>query len=97
MDRIVAEHQQFSHGLKELQDWMTDAIQMLESYCHPTADKGVLDSRMAKLEVGKEDTRQVYFGCLIRKVLTLEISFDSNAKEFKTCTMKIRFSTYFNS
>ncbi|KAH0622390.1 hypothetical protein JD844_024656, partial [Phrynosoma platyrhinos] len=50
MDRIVAEHQQFSHDLKELQDWMADAIQMLESYCHPTADKNALDSRMAKLE-----------------------------------------------
>lgn len=53
MDRIVAEHQQFSQGLKELQDWMADAIQMLESYCHPSADKSVLDSRMAKLEVSK--------------------------------------------
>ncbi|XP_062833321.1 nesprin-1 isoform X16 [Anolis carolinensis] len=50
MDRIVAEHQHFSHDLKELQDWMSDAIQMLESYCHPTADKNALDSRMAKLE-----------------------------------------------
>ncbi|XP_061480140.1 nesprin-1 isoform X3 [Rhineura floridana] len=50
MDRIVAEHQQFSHDLKELQDWMADAIQMLESYCHLTADKNALDSRMAKLE-----------------------------------------------
>lgn len=53
MDRIVAEHQQFSHDLKELQDWMADAVQMLESYCHPTADKNALDSRMAKLEVSK--------------------------------------------
>lgn len=53
MDRIVAEHQQFSQGLKELQDWMADAVQMLESYCHPSADKSVLDSRMAKLEVSK--------------------------------------------
>ncbi|KAM6459267.1 nesprin-1-like [Liasis olivaceus] len=50
MDRIVAEHQQFSHGLKELQDWMADTIQMLESYCRPTADKNALDNRMAKLE-----------------------------------------------
>lgn len=53
MDRIVAEHQQFSHDLKELQDWMADAIQMLESYCHLTADKNALDSRMAKLEVSE--------------------------------------------
>uniref|UniRef100_A0A8C5RJ37 Spectrin repeat containing nuclear envelope protein 1 n=1 Tax=Laticauda laticaudata TaxID=8630 RepID=A0A8C5RJ37_LATLA len=51
MDRIVAEHQQFSHGLKELQDWMADTIQVLESYCCPTADKNALENRMAKLEV----------------------------------------------
>lgn len=54
MDRIVAEHHQFSHGVKELQDWMADVIHMLESYCHPTADKSVLDSRMLKLEVCKQ-------------------------------------------
>lgn len=51
MDRIVAEHQQFSHGLKELQDWMADTIQVLDSYCCPTADKNALDNRMTKLEV----------------------------------------------
>ncbi|XP_038626046.1 nesprin-1 isoform X2 [Tachyglossus aculeatus] len=50
LDRVVAEHTQFSLGVKELQDWMTDAIHMLESYCHPTSDKSVLDSRMLKLE-----------------------------------------------
>ncbi|KAM7172376.1 nesprin-1 isoform 3-T4 [Macrochelys suwanniensis] len=50
MDRIVAEHHQFSHAMKELQDWMADAVHMLESYCLPTADKSVLDSRMLKLE-----------------------------------------------
>uniref|UniRef100_A0A8V0XMZ4 Nesprin-1/3 spectrin repeats region domain-containing protein n=1 Tax=Gallus gallus TaxID=9031 RepID=A0A8V0XMZ4_CHICK len=50
MDRVLAEHQQFSHGFKDLQDWVADAIHMLESYCHPTADKNVLDSRMLKLE-----------------------------------------------
>ncbi|KAJ7400746.1 hypothetical protein BTVI_102513 [Pitangus sulphuratus] len=50
MDRIVAEHQQFSHGVKDLQDWVADAVHMLDSYCHPTADKSVLDSRMLKLE-----------------------------------------------
>lgn len=51
LDRIVAEHNQFSLGIKDLQDWMTDAVHMLESYCHPTSDKSVLDSRMLKLEV----------------------------------------------
>ncbi|NWI93355.1 SYNE1 protein, partial [Pitta sordida] len=50
MDRIVAEHQQFSHSVKDLQDWVADAVHMLDSYCHPTADKSVLDSRMLKLE-----------------------------------------------
>ncbi|XP_039707258.1 nesprin-1 isoform X7 [Pteropus medius] len=50
LDRIVAEHSQFSLGIKELQDWMTDAVHMLDSYCHPTSDKSVLDSRMLKLE-----------------------------------------------
>ncbi|EPQ19233.1 Nesprin-1 [Myotis brandtii] len=50
LDRIVAEHSQFSLGVKELQDWMTDVVHMLESYCHPTSDKSVLDSRMLKLE-----------------------------------------------
>ncbi|KAB0392836.1 hypothetical protein E2I00_007090, partial [Balaenoptera physalus] len=50
LDRIVAEHNQFSLGIKDLQDWMTDAVHMLDSYCHPTSDKSVLDSRMLKLE-----------------------------------------------
>ncbi|XP_075718991.1 nesprin-1 isoform X3 [Rhinoderma darwinii] len=50
MDRIVAEHQQFSHGLTDLQDWINDAIHLLQTYCHPTADKSVLDSRLSKLE-----------------------------------------------
>lgn len=54
MDRVVAEHQQFSHSVKDLQDWMADAVHMLDSYCHPTADKSVLDSRMLKLEVWKK-------------------------------------------
>ncbi|KAM5166613.1 nesprin-1 isoform 3-T3 [Callospermophilus lateralis] len=50
LDRIVAEHNQFSLGVKELQDWMTDTVHVLDSYCHPTSDKSVLDSRMLKLE-----------------------------------------------
>ncbi|XP_029412846.1 nesprin-1-like isoform X2 [Nannospalax galili] len=50
LDRIVAEHNQFSLGIKDLQDWMTDAVHMLDSYCLPTSDKSVLDSRMLKLE-----------------------------------------------
>ena len=44
LDRIVAEHNQFSLGIKDLQDWMTDTVHMLDSYCHPTSDKSVTDS-----------------------------------------------------
>ena len=51
IDRIVTEHQMFAQGLKELQNWVTDTSHMLQTYCAPTADKNVLDSRMIKLEV----------------------------------------------
>lgn len=51
IDRIVTEHQLFSQGLKELQNWVADTSHMLQTYCAPTADKNVLDSRMIKLEV----------------------------------------------
>lgn len=51
IDRIVTEHQLFSQGLKELQNWVADTSHMLQTYCAPTADKSVLDSRMIKLEV----------------------------------------------
>ena len=30
---------------------MTDTVHVLDSYCHPTSDKSVLDSRVLKLEV----------------------------------------------
>lgn len=51
IDRIVTEHQLFSQGLKELQNWVGDTSHMLQTYCAPTADKNVLDSRVIKLEV----------------------------------------------
>jgi len=51
IDRIATEHQLFSQGLKELQNWVADTSHMLQTYCAPTADKHVLDSRMIKLEV----------------------------------------------
>lgn len=54
IDRIVTEHQLFSQGLKELQNWAADTSHMLHTYCAPTADKNVLDSRMIKLEVNKK-------------------------------------------
>uniref|UniRef100_A0A8C7ULC6 Spectrin repeat containing, nuclear envelope 1b n=1 Tax=Oncorhynchus mykiss TaxID=8022 RepID=A0A8C7ULC6_ONCMY len=50
IDRIVTEHQLFSQGLKELQNWVADTSHMLQTYRTPTADKNVLDSRMIKLE-----------------------------------------------
>lgn len=53
IDRIVTEHQLFSQGLKELQNWAADTSHMLHTYCAPTAEKNVLDSRMIKLEVKK--------------------------------------------
>lgn len=53
IDRIVTEHQLFSQGLKELQNWVVDTSHMLQTYCTPTADKNVLESRMIKLEVEK--------------------------------------------
>lgn len=51
IDRIVTENQLFSQGLKELQNWVADTSHMLQTYCTPTADKNILDSRMIKLEV----------------------------------------------
>jgi nesprin-1 len=51
IDRIVTEHQLFCQGLKELQNWVADTSHMLQTYCTPTADKNVLDSRVIKLEV----------------------------------------------
>lgn len=72
LDRVVAEHNQFSLAMKDLQDWMTDAVHMLDSYCHPTSDKSVLDSRMLKLEVG-----------LLREIsLIEEIPFSPNVASF---------------
>ncbi|XP_056332551.1 nesprin-1-like isoform X4 [Danio aesculapii] len=50
IERMVSEHQLFSQGLKELQNWVSDTSHMLQTYCTPTADKNVLDSRMIKLE-----------------------------------------------
>ncbi|KPP77537.1 nesprin-1-like, partial [Scleropages formosus] len=50
VDRIVSEHQLFSQGLKELQGWVVDANDALQTFRSPTADKNVLDQRMIKLE-----------------------------------------------
>lgn len=67
IDRIVTEHQLFSQGLKELQNWVVDTSHMLQTYCAPTADKNVLDSRMIKLEVKSP----WYFSELVTNLNTL--------------------------
>lgn len=86
LDRMVAEHSQFSLGIKELQDWMMDAVHMLDSYCHPTSDKSVLDSRMLKLEVGiSREISLTYRICFSQNfssshlsgVITLQCLFDT--------------------
>ena len=75
LDRIVAEHNQFSLGIKDLQDWMTDAVHMLDSYCHPTSDKSVLDSRMLKLEVCLlREMSLIYRICFSQKFSSLRLS-----------------------
>ena len=52
IERIVGEHRLFSHGLKELQDWVYEAQSVLNTCLSPTADKSVLEDRMIQLEVG---------------------------------------------
>lgn len=96
MDRVVAEHQQFSHSIKDLEDWVADAVHMLDSYCHPTADKSVLDSRMLKLEVWKQQTpkpalfryvkknaNRQYFTLIVEKALSLHCFLDLNDTPFR--------------
>lgn len=74
LDRIVAEHNQFSLGIKDLQDWMTDTVHMLDSYCHPTSDKSVLDSRMLKLEVCLlQEMSLIYRICFSQNFSTLHL------------------------
>lgn len=47
----MGEHQLFSQGLQELQSWVSEARQILETCRAPTADKSVLLTRMSQLEV----------------------------------------------
>lgn len=51
MERVVGEHQLFSQGLQELQSWVSEAQEILETCRNPTADKSVLLTRMNQLEV----------------------------------------------
>lgn len=57
IERIVGEHQLFSLGLKELQDWICEAERVLSTCISTTTDKGVLDDRMLQLEVRRETMR----------------------------------------
>ncbi|XP_077587652.1 nesprin-1 [Stigmatopora nigra] len=50
MERVMHEHQLFKHGLEELQNWVADTSHVPQTYCVPTADKNVLESRLVKLE-----------------------------------------------
>ncbi|XP_034001993.1 LOW QUALITY PROTEIN: nesprin-1-like, partial [Trematomus bernacchii] len=50
IERISSEHHMFSEGLEGLQDWISDTRHTLTTYCTPTADKQLLDSRVIKLE-----------------------------------------------
>ena len=51
VEHIMSEHQLFLRGLRDLHNWVSDTSHMMHSYCAPTADRSVLDSRMIKLEV----------------------------------------------
>ncbi|KAM4529485.1 nesprin-1 isoform 3-T3 [Fundulus diaphanus] len=50
IERIVGEHQLFSQGLKELQDWVCEAQRVIGTCTSTTTDKGVLEDRMLQLE-----------------------------------------------
>lgn len=47
----MGEHQLFSQGLKELQDWLCEAQRVLNTCVSSTIDKSTLEDRMLQLEV----------------------------------------------
>lgn len=51
VERVVGEHQLFSQGLQELQNWVSESKQVLKTCRCPTSDKSVLITRMGQLEV----------------------------------------------
>lgn len=51
VERVVGEHQLFSQGLQELQNWVSESQQVLQTCRSPTSDKSVLLTRMGQLEV----------------------------------------------
>lgn len=92
MDRIVAEHNQFSLGIKELQDWLTDAVHMLDSYCHPTSDKSVLDSRMLKLEVCIFRGKSLIYRIVFLKISQVSVWCDYvtlSLQQIQECSMSV--------
>uniref|UniRef100_A0A8C1T562 Spectrin repeat containing, nuclear envelope 1a n=1 Tax=Cyprinus carpio TaxID=7962 RepID=A0A8C1T562_CYPCA len=50
VERVVGEHQLFSQGLQELQNWVSESQQVLKTCRCPTSDKSVLITRMGQLE-----------------------------------------------
>ncbi|XP_073712130.1 nesprin-1 isoform X2 [Misgurnus anguillicaudatus] len=50
VERVVGEHQLFSHGLQELQNWVSESQQVLKTCRSLTSDKSVLITRMGQLE-----------------------------------------------
>uniref|UniRef100_A0AAR2JHF7 Spectrin repeat containing, nuclear envelope 1b n=1 Tax=Pygocentrus nattereri TaxID=42514 RepID=A0AAR2JHF7_PYGNA len=50
IERVVGEHQLFSQGLQELQSWVLEAQEILETCQSATANKSVLITRMGQLE-----------------------------------------------
>lgn len=54
IERIVGEHQLFSQGLKELQDWVCEAQRVISTCTSSTTNKSVLEDRMVQLEVRQD-------------------------------------------
>ncbi|XP_043075052.1 nesprin-1 isoform X1 [Puntigrus tetrazona] len=50
VERVVGEHQLFSQGLQELQNWVSESQQVLKTCRCPTSNKSVLITRMGQLE-----------------------------------------------
>ncbi|KAF4071108.1 hypothetical protein AMELA_G00281340 [Ameiurus melas] len=69
VERVVGEHQLFSQGLQELQSWVSEARQILETCRAPTADKSVLLTRMSQLEelLAARQEREIQLKMLITR------------------------------
>ncbi|TSR99415.1 Nesprin-1 [Bagarius yarrelli] len=69
VERVVGEHQLFSQGLQELQSWVSEALQILETCRTPNADKSVLLTRMSQLEelLAARQEREIQLKMLITR------------------------------